>query len=224
MPYFQSTYHSKLYRHFKEIEEGAYREIIRYYEENEEEIKQLEFEENFELLISYINSLFEVGAYHKHLLMVDLAIEASISRNIQVYKGEDIFQTLLFKKAASFYNITEFDKADYILRELIKINPYDMDVILFLKKCLRKKEPSWVNTTRAVSIFFFLLAALVICIEVLLIQPFYSMYTNLIETSRISIFLLGLFSLIGGNLLLRYRVEREVQSFVEETKNRLEKN
>ena len=50
MPYFQSTYHSKVYRDFKEIESSAFRKIVRFYEDNELEIKKLDFDENFELL------------------------------------------------------------------------------------------------------------------------------------------------------------------------------
>ena len=47
---------------------------------------------------------------------------------------------MLFRKAASLYNIMEYGKAEYILRELIKIDPYCEDFILFLRKCLGKKS------------------------------------------------------------------------------------
>ena len=42
MPYYQSTYHSKLYRDFKEIEHTDYRGVVRFYEENEYQIQQLD--------------------------------------------------------------------------------------------------------------------------------------------------------------------------------------
>jgi tetratricopeptide (TPR) repeat protein len=218
MSYFQSTYHSKVYRDFKEIEPTAYRQIIHFYEEKEAEIRCLEFDEYFDLLIAYVDALFEIGAYQKHLLMVDVIIENSILHNIQFRNGTDIYQRTLFKKAASLYNVLKYEEADYILRELIRMDPYDSDSVLFLKKCLRSKKPQLVINARAASIFLFLLTAFVICIEVLFIRPFYHMHTELVETSRIGIFLLGCILLVGGDLLHRWSVEKEVSQFVDQIK------
>lgn len=218
MSYFQSTYHSKVYRDFKEIEPTAYRQIIHFYEEKETEIRRLEFDEYFDLLIAYVDALFEIGAYQKHLLMVDVIIENSIRHNIQFRNGTDIYQRTLFKKAASLYNVLKYQEADYILRELIRMDPYDSDSILFLKKCLRSKKPELVNNARAISIFLFLLTAFVICIEVLFVRPFYHMHTELVESSRISIFILGCAILMGGDLLHRWSVEKEVNKFADRIK------
>ncbi len=214
MPFYQSTYHSKIYRDFKEIEQTAYRQIIHFYEEKENDIRRLDFEESFEMLAAYVDALFEIGAYQKHLLMVDVVIESTIVHHDAVRRGDELFKNMLFKKAASLYNILEYNRADYILRELIKIDPHDADTVLFLKKCLRKKHPELVNNARATSIFLFLLTAFVICIEVLFIRPFYSIHTELVETSRISLFFLGCAFLVGGDLVHRWRVEREVNEFV----------
>lgn len=219
MPYFQSTYHSKIYRDFKEIDAANYRRIIRFYEEKEDEARRLDFEEYFELLVAYVNALFEVGAYQKHLLMVDVAIEMAIAQNIEWYKGEDIFQKMLFRKAASLYNLMEYGKAEYILRELVRIDPYSEDAILFLRKCLRKKEPAFLNRAKAFSIFLFLVSAFVISIEVLLIRPFYKAQIEGVEASRNVVFLLGCTVLLGGLLLHRWRVYRRVCSFVERSRN-----
>lgn len=214
MAYSQSTYHSRIYRDFKEIEASSFRKIIHFFEQKEEAIRQLEFDEYFEMLQSYVDALFEIGAYAKHLLMVDVVIEHSITYNIQFRKGEDIFQRMLFKKAASCYNLREYDRADYILRELIKIDPYDRDVSLFLKKCLRRKHPQMVYRSRAASIFLFLMTAFIISLEVLLIRPFYRMHVPTVEASRLSLFFLGCLVLVGGDLLHRWKVEREVNAFV----------
>ncbi len=220
MSYFQSTYHSKIYRDFKEIETTAYRQIIHFYEEKEEAIRQLDFEEYFDLLVYYVDSLFETGSYQKHLLMVDVVIENSIEHNIQFRSGEDVFQRMLFRKAASLYHMTEFNRADYILRELIKIDPYYQDAVLFLKKCLRKKEPDLVNHFRAAGIFLFLLTAFIICLEVLFVRPFYHMHADLVETSRISTLLLGCTAIVGGHLIHRWRIEREVNDFTSEIRQK----
>ncbi|MCO6493114.1 MAG: hypothetical protein J5I98_32140 [Phaeodactylibacter sp.] len=218
MPLYQSTYHSRIFRDFREIDAANYRRIIRFYEDKEEEIKRLEFEEYFELITAYVNALFEVGAYQKHLLMVDVVIEMAIVHNVEIYRGEDVYQKMLFRKAASLHNILEYGKAEYILRELIKIDPYAEDYILFLRKCLRRKEPGFLNKAKAAGILMFLLSASVISVEVLFIRPFYKTYVGGVEATRTAIFLLGCAFLVGGTLLHRWLVQRRVRLFVEKTR------
>lgn len=222
MSFSQSTYQSKIFRDFKAIEASAYRQIIHFYEKQEAEIRQLEFEENFEVFTTYVNALFEVGSYHKHLLLVDLIIETAITNNLSFYKGEDIFLKMLFRKAASLYNLLEYEKAEYILREIIRINPWNKDAVLFLKKCLRRQQPRYIQITRAISIVLFLMAAIVIAAEVLVIRHFFQAYTPLVEQSRLVLFGMGGFLLIGINLIHRIRVELQVYQFVERIRQRKE--
>lgn len=220
MSTFKSTYHSKIYRDFKALDETAYRDRVRFYEEREDDIKQLDFDEFFDLLVAYVDALFEIGAYRKYLLMVDFAIECTIKHNIQYLGQRDIFYHLLFRKAAALYNTLEYSKADYILRELIRINPEKTEVSQFLKKCLRKMHPALVRHSRAVSILLFLLAAIVICVEVLFVRPFAHQYTDAVELSRNIIFILGCLLLIVGNLIHRWQIDQEVNAFVKTIEKR----
>lgn len=206
--------HSKLFLDFKEIEVSDYRKLIRFFEDQERIIYKLDFDERFELLLAYVNALFEIGSYQKYLLVVDFVIESSVLHSIKLFKGEDIYQKILFRKAASFFNTGENEKADYILRELIRINPDDEDAILFLKKCLRRMYPALINSSRAIGIFMFLLAAFIICIEVLFVRPFYHIHTPVVEASRNTIFILGVISMFGGQFLHYWRIEKEVRQFV----------
>lgn len=214
MSYSQSTYRSKTYREFKVIEAAAYRQIIHFYEKEAATIEGLEFEEHFEMTTAYVNALFEVGAYHKHLALVDSIIEAAITNNISFYKGEDIFLKMLFRKAASLYNLFEYDQSEYILREIVRINPWENDAVQFLKKCLRSRQPRYVQYARASSIFLFLTAALVIALEVLFIRSFYPEQSAAAEQTRLVLFGLGGLILVGGDLFHRLRVEQHVNDFV----------
>ena len=218
MSYFQSTYHSKVFRNFKEIADNEHQQIIRFYESQEEEIRKLDFDEFFEMLVAYTDALFEVGAYRKHLLMVDLIIEATIRENIKRFKGKDIFRQMLFRKAASLFNLEKYDQADYILRELIKMDPGDEDVRFFIKKCLRKRYPRLVNHTRAASMFLVLLAIFLIGLELLFVRPFYSMHSSLIEISRNSLLLCSGLIYLGGKLLHRLLISHEIEGYIKHCK------
>jgi hypothetical protein len=210
----QSKYRSKIYRDFRAIEASDWRVIVRYYENCEKQIRELDFEEYFEIMNTYTKALFEIGAYQKHLLMADAVIEASVMNNIKFLNGEDVFHRTLFKKAASCYHLHELEKCEHILRELIRIDPNDTNSGLFLKKCLRKMQSALVRQTRAAAVFLFLMSAIIICFEILLVRSFYPEYDDLVEASRNSIFLLGLVVLAGGDVFHRWRANREVDKFV----------
>ena len=220
MPISKSTQHSSVYLNFKEIEGREFRELVRYYEDHVKAIQQLEFDEYFELQVTYINALFEIGAYRKYLDLVEKSIEASIVHNIKYHKGEDVFQKLLFKKAASYYHLMEYHRAEHVLRELIKMNPHDEAVILLLKRNLRKSHVKLIRKTRAISIFLFLLAAFVISVELLVVRYFFEEYTSNFELARNGIFILGCLVLIGGDLINYWQVNKSVNAYIEKAKVR----
>ena len=210
-----STYakNAKLYRDFTEIDLGAPHTLVRFYEANETGIAALSFENYFEILVNYSNALFEIGAYAKHIKEVDKIIYLSIEQNIRFFGGEDVYFKSLFQKAASLFNLHEIERAEHILRELIKMDPYNQLSIRFLKKCLFRYRPRFVKRGRAFSIVLFLTATLVTAIEVMFIYPFLSEWGSFFEYLRWGIFGLGLV-LLGGNFLLHYfRVNKAVNSF-----------
>ncbi len=221
MATYRSTYYSPLYREFKSIDPRSYRDLVRFYEKNETEIRDLNSEEeSIDMLVSYVNALFEIGAYRKHLLLVDHVVEAAVAHNIYEFEGKDLFRQSLFKKAASLFNTHQFKKAQIILRQLVRMDPYEPYAIRFLKKCIRRCRPRLVNTFRATSVFMLLLTALVIAVEVLFVRPFYDMHTPVVEMSRNSLFVLACLILIGGFLYNRWLAEREVEELVYQMRER----
>jgi len=217
-----SAYRSKIYRDFKEIDSCEYRTIIRFFEENQKDIHNLELEEYFELMVTYLGALFEIGAYERYLRLADGAIETSIIHNIHFFRGEDVYRKLLFRKAASHYNLMQNEKAEHVLRELIKMDPYDEDAIGFLKKCMWVKKPKYITNTRGLSIVLLFVAAAIICVELLLIRPFFDAYIQPVEISRIAIFTLGLLAMFSGDIFHQIRLTFHTRRFVNEMRLRKE--
>ena len=218
---FQSqTYPSQIYRHFRAIDRSEFRRVVRFFERNEKSILMLDFEEYFELLVAYTQALFEISDYNKHLLMADVVIQTSILQNISHVNGDEIYCSTLFQKAASHYNLRELSKAKHILGELLKMNPHDTMSIQFLNKIMREDTPLYIRHSRAMSIFLFLMSALLICVQVLFIKTFYTMYDPIVELSRNSIFGLGVLVLAGSEIIHRWRVQHFVNKFVNESKEK----
>lgn len=216
---FQSkTYQSSLFKNFKAISAGEFRQVIWYYDRHQKAILALEFEEYFEILVAYTHALFEVAEYPKHIKMADLVIETSIIENIKYVNGQEIFKTMLFRKAASHYNLFEYKKAIHVLRELLKIDPNDPENVLFLEKCLRNDNPQIVRHTQAIAILLFLISALTVSLEMLIVRNFYLDFVSEIELVRNTLFCLGVFVLLSGFIWHRWRSFSEVQKFIQEAK------
>lgn len=220
MPKLSSTYHSKIYKEFKAIAANEHLSIVRFYESYEADIPQLNFSEYFELLISYSDSLFEIGAYQSHVRVVDKAIQASILNNIKFYNGQDIYTELLFKKASSCYNLMDYTQAEHILRELIKITPYNEMAHRFLRKCLQRKQPEYLKNAKGLAILLLLLTALIIAVELLFIRTLLNDYTSIFEMVRNTTFVVSILLIVGGIIFHRAEIYFWVNQFIADCKRR----
>jgi tetratricopeptide (TPR) repeat protein len=215
-----STYYSKIYKEFKALDAKEHLSIVRFYESYEGDIKQLNFTEYFELLTAYLDALFEIGAYHSHLKMVDSAIQISILNNIKFYNGRDIYTDLLFRKAASCYNLMHYDDAEHILRELIKISPHDESYEIFLRKCLWKKQPNYLKNARGLTILLLLAAALIIAVELIIVRNLFAVHAETFQLVRNLTFGLAILTLLGSTLTHYGQIYLWVKQFVAECKRR----
>jgi hypothetical protein len=225
-PYILPTkpaYRSRIFRDFKGINPEAYHSIIRFYEEKEEAIRRLEWEEYFELVVAYTHALFRTGAYRRFLLMADVVVAESIENNHSILNGEDIFLRTLYQKAYAHVRLLELSQARHVLDELLRINPFYEGAAKLYRTSWYREQPAYMQWTRAASILMFLLAALVIGIEVMLIRPFYNAHTFAFEMTRIGIFLLGTFFLIIGNLVHFLRCDMRTKRRIEQLKKHYEK-
>jgi len=220
-----TSFHSKIYNNFKEIDKYAHNEIVKFYTTHEVDIQRLKFHEYFDLQIAYIDALFEIGAYNHLLKICDETIEMVIQNNIKYYQGDDIFRKLLLRKAATHFNLLEYLKAEFILKELIKIDPKDYYSIRFYNKCRIQHPPSYVHYTRGTSLLFFLFTAMVICFEMSYFgfQQEPNAMAILIEISRNVVFLMGWIILIVGDGVFRFNIFKETRDFIVDVKMKKEK-
>jgi uncharacterized integral membrane protein len=224
VPTSRPRYFSPLYRNLRAIEPTDYHRLIREYEQQEQAIGRLDTREHFELIVLYVDALFETGAYRKHLLMVDQVLYLSFEENLQQVDGEDIFERMLFRKAASSYRLYDLDTAEHVLREMLRINPENDAARQFLEKTLYKKQVSAHQLMRATAVLSFLTAALAIFIELLIVRNFYRMYLATFVWARSFLFIFGLLALLVGELYTRRRAFLEARRFRDEQRRRKQKH
>lgn len=184
----------------------AFRTVIHFVEEHSDIIRHFPFEHYFEMTHAYIHALFETGSYRSHYLQVDELIELVITHNIYSFRNEEnLYETLLFQKAASAYQLMRYHEAIHILKELKGMNPAEMLYPTFQAKCFRAIIPGRLRQIRALSMLFFLISATIILAEILAIRPIWPLYTDLVMLTRNIIFGLGAATLAGGELTHRVR-------------------
>ncbi len=222
--YPQKTYSSSpCYRSFKEIDSQAYHTLIRFFEEHAFIIKGLDFDEYFEILTSYVRSLFEAGAYQKHADMADVVIEAAIINNLKVYRGDDIYEKTLFQKAASLFHLQKFLPATHILSELIKINPNEASYRMFLNKTRLQIKPRYLYVFHGLAVVLYLFAILVVSIQTFYLDPFKPDWSPLAFTTRNLSLITATLFLVLSDLAFRGQTWYRVNKLVIDSKEKLKR-
>jgi hypothetical protein len=163
----------RLYRNFKALAANDFYGIVRYYEQQEEGIRHLDFDEYFDCTYAYTNALFETADHGRHVVMCDHVLELIIMENIETWGGQDVYTHTLFRKACSQFELQDTRQAGHTLRELIKIDPDNKIYQRQWRLCLQSEKPQWLMKTRAASVGVLLFSAVFIAFEFFVIAPFF---------------------------------------------------
>ena len=205
------SFRSSAYYHYFSIEKTSFRERVRYYESHLKEINSLPLEEYVELKSDYVFALFELGKYHKFLIHVDEMVETVIMENIYLVDGRNVYEDLLFNKAACKYNLKQYDQAIYICKELIKINPSHKLAQRLYRKSLKEKGINWYEINKAIAIVFLLSAISVVMVELLVVDPFYETYSHHVKFFRKALLTASVGLLLFNECWVRYQCYRHVR-------------
>lgn len=212
--YFLPAERLRLYRNFKAIETNDFHGITRFYEQNEDGIRALDFDEYLDCTLIYTNALFETAEHGKHLVMCDHLLELVIIQNVETWGGEDLYHQLLFKKAASLFHLQDYKSAERILREIIKIYPGDGLAQLYLNKSLLRQRPDWLFQLRKTGVVFALSAAAMIAVELFVAPRFFPEWVQALRLTRTTLIGLSLAALSLGEAGHALRAWFGTQRFV----------
>lgn len=189
---------------------NAFRDKVRYYENNKAQVHYLTYEERVDIDLDYLLCLFEIGKYHKFLSKVDALIEVVIIDNIFVYNGLNIYNDLLFKKAACLYNTGQYNKSEIVLKAIVKLDVQNSDARALFGKCKRKQGRDWYEGTKAMAMVMLISAVGIAVAELLIIKPFHAEFLSSFSMLKFTSFILGIISLIANEIYLRYIIGKEI--------------
>lgn len=215
-----ADYSRQLYFNYFGLGDDAWREKVRYYEANKKAINNLYFDERIELDIDYLICLFEVGRYERFLMFADPIIESIITENIFTFKGENIFNELLFKKAACYYQLHDYKKAKDILLQLISMDGSKELYIGLYSICNRKLSNDMYLTIKATAMAALLLVCGITMARILL-EPFFNIYLQPFLYLRTVLLIYVLSILLGLEIAFQFRLKRETGMFSLSLMNRI---
>lgn len=208
------TYDNQAYLRYFSIEGKNFTDKIAYYESNFQYIQDLTEEQKTEVDLDYCLSIFEVGRYHQFLSQCEKMIVSVIEQNIFTLHGEDIYQKLLFKKAACYYNLSKLEDATYVLLELIKIDPSNQMYRTFATKCIRLQAYRKFDTLKGVAMAMILSSLAIITIEILLARTFFPDIAPILEMLRNTLFFSSVGLLFFNEILLRRHIYKKIKGAI----------
>ncbi len=191
----------------------AHQAVRRYVEKHEAALRLLDQDEFYDILVIYLDALFECAEYAHFLTRVDEGIALTVDRPEFGSREEGLYHHLLFRKAAACYHLGKEEHCTHILREILRLNPDHPLAARFLIRCQNRQRKETRQTIRALTIGLFLGTVLVLILEALWIKPFLEEYLSLVVGMRNGLFLAGWLTLLGGEGLLQWQSTREVQRF-----------
>jgi tetratricopeptide (TPR) repeat protein len=195
---------NKIYLDFYQIDKSSYYEKVRYFEQNKNFLSLLAFDQKIEMECDYLFALFEIGKYHRFLGRVDRMIELVVIENIFELDNRNIFEDLLFTKAACLFNTNQYNKALNVTAALIKIN-HDYPLITKIhRQCLRKSGATWYEINKAIAVVFILSGISVVLVQLLIVDPFYEQYAYRVNIFRNILFAIAFSLLIFNEIKVRY--------------------
>ena len=167
-----STYFADVVLGFKQIPEKNYSRQIYFIEQNRDVVENMDADFRLDLLDKYNNALFEIGHYRKCLDHLESLIYDVINENF-ARNDEDVFCTLLKRKAYALYNLGEYEKSQYISSELMRISPNSMETNLIMTNAGYRLVKQQTRSFRAFAVMMLIFGITFTCFDLLIIQNFY---------------------------------------------------
>jgi hypothetical protein len=203
------TYYS---RRMAELRSDTHRAVIHFFQKHEESIRALPEEAYFDILLMYMDSLFASGEYEVFDRYVDEALLLALDRRIYTLKDEDVYQQLLFRKAAAVYHIGDGTQCRHLLTELLRLNPAHKLGRRFLQRCMVQTQVVFRQRLYALVIVLIMASVAGIALEILWVRPFMGEWVYAWETGRTLVFILALLTWAAGLFWMEYRARRRTRA------------
>ena len=208
---------SELLQHFRQIPPNQHFAIIRFFEQNGQEIEALPTEEYIILLSYYVDALFEEGGFDEQVLRATQELlELSILYGVQYVDGEDVYLQGLYYRAGALLRLGRLEEAQNIAAQLWRLSGQAQEYGDLLNHCLSRQRPAWVHHTAAASMAALMVALVVSFVEILLPEAWHAQWSGALTVVAQLFFALSVASLLLGALVRYYYVGYQMRRLSEQ--------
>ena len=186
----------KLYDTYKQIGEKSYQEMIRFYQKHEHHFDSLEPEQKDRICLDYAISLFKTGAFNEYLTEAQDMIQLVMDRNIYIHRGRNIYNDLIFYMSISLKETNQEDRAFHLAKTLIRLDGSNQSYKRLFYRLAVSHNKNQTNNLGAIVVFLILSLALILLIELLVINSFFQ------DQKSTFVFIRTALALLAGSIVL----------------------
>lgn len=202
-----------LYNQYLYLDDKAYYDKMRFYEQNESDVFNMRLEDSLWIQSGYLSALFQIGEYRKYIDKAQKLLQRLIYHNISYFQEEDLYEETLHKMACAQYQLKQYDESIQVSKELLKINPERKDTKRVLFCAIRSTHQKSLKFIKAGIIASLLGAAFLLLFEQIVIFSFFphlaDWFLGLIAQIFIPVFIILIFFKLG----IDFRSNRRASSW-----------
>ena len=213
-----------LYNQFLYMDEKAFYDKVRFFEQNESDVFNMNLNDSIWIQSVYLDAVFQIGDYRKYVDKSQKLLQRIVYYNISQFQGEDLYEEVLQKRASSFYHLRKYDDCARIAQELLKINPSRKDTKTVLLYTIRSSFEKINKIIKALFITALFGAAFVLIFYQIVIFSFFpsiaEWFLDLTANIFAPIFLLLISAKVIIDLYARMKVKKWVDNCLENKKKK----
>ncbi len=194
---------SEFYILFQTIPKNSYWQIIRFYEENRDQINELDLEERQTIKYKYLAALFKFKEYHKYARLSHSWLQTFFENGEFDRKK---LKTILLNKAISHYRIKEFDNAKKLLLELKKLEPSSDLPEFYLKKVIWSQTATEQTSINGLIVATILILIGILTVYILFIKTLYPQFIQLFVKGMVMLSVMLILFILRKYWVIRNKV------------------
>ncbi|MGB1216846.1 MAG: hypothetical protein ACPG5P_03165, partial [Saprospiraceae bacterium] len=151
----KSIYSKNLLFAFRRLPERAWMDIIKLYENHQDEIENLLLESELEIKHQYLEALHEIKDYQVLVIASGSFIPLTLDSEINSELGRLYLEDGLYWKSNAQIKLMDYENAAHTLGQLVRMSPEEKIYSQRLLRCLFIMKPNYVRNMRAISIVLF---------------------------------------------------------------------
>lgn len=182
-----------LYNQFHCIEETAHYDIVRFFDSYSDDISIMPEGDSMEIHKAFLESLFIIGRYNRFMEESQFFLERLLNSEFFYNTDKDVYRLTVLRRAVAAYHTGQHAMAEEIVREALRMNPYQETGRKLLRQIEKNKFKTTLNIVKASLILMIIVVACLIIVEQVVVISFFpdfaEQFLNIIMLVSMPIFL-----------------------------------